>query len=149
MCVCMCSVMSNSATPWAVVRQAPLSPEFSRQEHCNALPFPPPGDLPDPGIEPTALALEVALLLSHHGTRRLFLTLLFFILYDSDFSPLRVAVLETLLFCCLVNFPWLIPRAQFMVYRNWMTIICQISKIHRKCLCYFLSLNMVDTFLYS
>ena len=41
-----------------------------------------------------------SLLLSHHGTRRLFLLLLFFILYDCDFSPLREALLETLLFWC-------------------------------------------------
>ena len=38
-------------TLWTVIRQAPLSLEFSRQEHWNALPCPPAGDLPDPGIE--------------------------------------------------------------------------------------------------
>ena len=43
-------------TLWAVACQAPLSMEFSRQEHWSGLPFPPPGDLPDPGIEPTASA---------------------------------------------------------------------------------------------
>ena len=43
------------ATPWTVAHQAPLSMEFSRQEHWSGLPFPPPGDLPDPGIEPTSL----------------------------------------------------------------------------------------------
>ena len=41
------------ATPWTVARQAPLS----RQEYCSVLPFPPPGDLPDPGIEPAIPAL--------------------------------------------------------------------------------------------
>ena len=40
------------ATPWTVARQAPLSLGFSRQEYWSGLPFPPPGDLPDPGIEP-------------------------------------------------------------------------------------------------
>ena len=39
-------------TPWTVARQAPLSMEFSRQEFWSGLPFPPPGDLPDPGIKP-------------------------------------------------------------------------------------------------
>ena len=39
-------------TPWTVPCQAPLSMEFSRQEYWSRLPFPPPGDLPDPGIEP-------------------------------------------------------------------------------------------------
>ena len=48
-------VMSNSVIPWTVVRQAPLSMGFSRQEYWSGWPFPPPGDLPDPGIEPTPL----------------------------------------------------------------------------------------------
>ena len=39
-------------TPWTVAHQAPLSIWFSRQEHWSGLPFPSPGDLPDPGIEP-------------------------------------------------------------------------------------------------
>ena len=37
-------------TPWAVAHQVPLSTGFSRQEYWSGLPFPPPGDLPDPGI---------------------------------------------------------------------------------------------------
>ena len=47
-------------TPWTVARQAPLSMAFSRQEYWSGLPCPPPGYLPDPGIEPgspTSLAL--------------------------------------------------------------------------------------------
>ena len=39
------------ATPWTIARQAPLSMEFSRQEYWSGLPFPSPGDLPDPGME--------------------------------------------------------------------------------------------------
>ena len=46
------------ATPWTVVCQAPLSMGFSRQEYCSGLPFPSPGDLPDPGIEPTSPAMQ-------------------------------------------------------------------------------------------
>jgi len=42
-------------TPWTVGRQAPPSMGFSRQEYWSGLPCPPPGDLPDPGIEPTSL----------------------------------------------------------------------------------------------
>ena len=57
MCV-SCSVMSSSfVTPWTVAHQAPLSTEFSRQECWSRLPFPPPRDLPDPGIEPSSLCL--------------------------------------------------------------------------------------------
>ena len=47
------------ATLWIVALQAPLSTEFSRQEYWTGLPCPPPGDLPDPGIEPTSPALQV------------------------------------------------------------------------------------------
>ena len=39
-------------TQWTVARQAPLSLELSRQGYWSGLPFPFPGDLPDPGIEP-------------------------------------------------------------------------------------------------
>ena len=38
-------------TPWTVAHQAPLSMGFSRQEYWSGLPFPPPGDIPDPGIK--------------------------------------------------------------------------------------------------
>ena len=44
----------TEATPWTVARQAPLSVGFPRQRYWSGLPFPPPGDLPDPGIEPTS-----------------------------------------------------------------------------------------------
>jgi len=46
------------ATPWSVAYQDPLSMEFSRQEYWSGLPFPSPGDLPDPGIEPVSPALQ-------------------------------------------------------------------------------------------
>ena len=45
-------------TPWTVACQAPLSMEFSRQEYWNELPFPSPGDLPDPETEPRSPALQ-------------------------------------------------------------------------------------------
>ena len=43
------------ATLWTVAHQASLSMGFSRQEYWSGLPFPPPGDLPNPGIEPASL----------------------------------------------------------------------------------------------
>ena len=58
--VCVCVRLLNPvqlfATPWTVARQAPLSMRFPRQESWSGLPCPPPGDLPDPGIEPTSVA---------------------------------------------------------------------------------------------
>jgi len=60
------------ATPWTVAHQAPLSMRFSRQEYWSGLPFPPPENLPDPGIKPTspaAPALQAdSLPLSHQGS---------------------------------------------------------------------------------
>ena len=50
------------ATQWTVAYQAPLSVGFSRQEYWSGLPFPSPGDLPDPGIEPGSPALQADVL---------------------------------------------------------------------------------------
>ena len=51
--------MSDSfATLWTIAHQAPLSMGFSRQEYWSGLPFPSPGDLPDPGIKPEFPALQ-------------------------------------------------------------------------------------------
>ena len=65
-----CSVMSSSfVTPWTVACPTPLSMEFSRQEYWSRLPFLPPGDLPDPGIELVSHALQTdSLLLCHPGS---------------------------------------------------------------------------------
>ena len=54
-CVFSHSVVFNSATPWTVVCQAPLSMGFSREEDWSGLPWLPPGVFPDPGIEPMSL----------------------------------------------------------------------------------------------
>ena len=53
--MCAHSVVSNSATLWTVAHQKPLSMGFPRQENWSGLPFPPPGDLPNPGIKPESL----------------------------------------------------------------------------------------------
>ena len=56
---CMLSHFSRVrlfVTPWTVARQAPLSTGFSRQECWSGLPCPPPGDLPNPGMEPGSLS---------------------------------------------------------------------------------------------
>ena len=67
----VCSVMSDSLQSH-VAHQALLSMEFSRQKYWSGLPFPPPGDLSHPGIEPTSPgshALQVdSLSMSHQGS---------------------------------------------------------------------------------
>ena len=62
-----CSV--DSATPWTVAHLAPLSMEFPRQEYWSGLPFPSPGDLPDPGIKTRSSVFQAdSLFLSHQGS---------------------------------------------------------------------------------
>ena len=66
-CVCACARMCTHthglsrvrlfATPWTVAHQAPLSMGFPRQEYWSGLSFPPPGEIPDPRIEPASRAL--------------------------------------------------------------------------------------------
>ena len=55
-CECVLSHVRFFATPWSVARQAPLSMEFTRQGYWSGMSCPPPGDLPDPGIEPASVA---------------------------------------------------------------------------------------------
>ena len=54
-------------TPWSVAQQAPLSMGFFRQEYWSGLPFPSPGDLPNPGIKPRSLTLQADSLPSEHS----------------------------------------------------------------------------------
>ena len=56
--------MSDSATLWTIAHQALLSMGFSMPEYWSGLPFPSPGHLPDPGIEPRSLALQADTLTS-------------------------------------------------------------------------------------
>ena len=70
-CSCyLVTLMPDSpASPWTVAHQPPLPMEFSRQECWSGLPFPSPGGLLDPGIEPTSPALQAdSLPLSHQGS---------------------------------------------------------------------------------
>ena len=60
MCMYVLSHVRLFVTPWTVARQAHLSIGFSRQEYWSGLPFPSPGDLPNPGIEPTFLVFPAS-----------------------------------------------------------------------------------------
>ena len=60
------SRVRHFVTLWTIAYQAPLSMGFSRKEYWSGLPFPSPGDLPDPGIKPASSAFEAdSLPLSH------------------------------------------------------------------------------------
>ena len=56
-CKLSCGYVWVFAPPWTVAHKSPLSMGFFWQKYCSALPFPPPGDLPDPGVKPHPLCL--------------------------------------------------------------------------------------------
>ena len=70
------------ATPWTVAYQASQSMGFSRQEYWTGLPFPSPGDLPDPGIEPESPALEADALISEPPGKTLYQNTAMFIILN-------------------------------------------------------------------
>ena len=71
------------ATPWTVAHQAPLFMGFSRQKYWSGLPFPSPGDLPNPGIEPGSPALQADSLPAE--LRLLLLDLLLYLHWDAEY----------------------------------------------------------------
>ena len=73
------------ATPWTVAHQDPLSMGFSRQECWSGLPFPSPGDLPDPGTEPRSPALQADALASEPPGKPNFLELICKFSHSIDF----------------------------------------------------------------
>ena len=77
------------ATPWTVAYEAPPSMGFSRQEYWSGLPFPSPGDLPDPGIEPRSPAVQADALPSKPPGKRTAIqkTISKDLLYSTENSP--------------------------------------------------------------
>ena len=68
-------VPCSLVTLWTVAHQVPLPKGFSRQDYWSGLPFPPPGDLPNPGIEPISPALQVdSVPLSQQGSPQICIT---------------------------------------------------------------------------
>ena len=87
------------ATPWTVAYQAPLSMGFSRQEYWSGLPFPSPGDLPKPGIEPGSPTLEADNLTSEPPGKPSPLVALLLIFISGIFKKdIRVCITDSL--CC-------------------------------------------------
>ena len=58
MCACTRAQSCLIVTPWPAACQAPLSMGYTRQKYWSRLPFPTPGDLPDPGIESASAVLQ-------------------------------------------------------------------------------------------
>ena len=92
------------ATPWTVAHQAPPSMGFSRQEYWSGLPFPFPGNLPNPGIEPGSPSLEADTLTSEHqGSPIKYSSPLEFTYVSESESVLNIILLHLLLIYKLVS----------------------------------------------
>ena len=105
------SVVSHSLHPyglqlaWTIVPQAPLSKEFSRDKHWSRLPFPPPGDLSDPGIAPMSPAWQgVSLPLHHLGIQ----------LLQKETDPRN----ENIILTYSVLLKWTLSRTRMAIERN-------------------------------
>ena len=77
------------ATPWTVAHQAPPSMGFSRQEYWSGFPFPSPGHLPNPGIEPRSPALQVDALTSEHQLKVFSVCSIIETLYNLDSHKMK------------------------------------------------------------
>ena len=95
---CCCLVDKSCLTPWTIAHQAPVSMGFSRQECWSGLPFPSPGDLPEPGVEPASSALAGRFFtVEAPGKPSCLVT----VHYDSVSLRILCLLLNTCLFLCL------------------------------------------------
>ena len=79
------------ATPWTVAYQAPPSIGFFRQEYWSGLPFPSPGDLPDPGIEPGSPTFQADALTSEPPGKPNLLT----VVHNNSYTQLNAHHINT------------------------------------------------------
>ena len=115
-----CSVVSDSATPWAVACQAPTSMGLSQQEYWSGLPFSFPGDLPDPEIEPVSPELQVDSLSTEQLGKPEFLT------------GIKMCKDENIL-CWKSLIPFLFFLLSFLFFFfnfRISTVVCVINKIN-------------------
>ena len=115
------------ATPWTVAHQAPPSMGFSRQEYWSGLPFPSPGDLPHPGIEPRSPALQADTLTSEPPGK----------------PPVRK--IRSLLFLKL--FLYAFPQNNIKIYLLQTSSTCHVSLISNN-LQYILFISMYHLLLF-
>ena len=123
--------MSNSfVTPWTVAHQAPLSIGFPRQEYWSGLPFPSPGDLPNPKIEPVSL-MSPALAGGFLITSATFMT----VGRKKYFSvkgrfPKEMICFFMFVFFFSVPFCFFSRENNLLVYLHWVVVACGIFDLH-------------------
>ena len=108
------SLVRLFATPWVVAYQAPMSMGFSRQEYWSGLPFPSPGYLPDPGIEPRSATLEADTLTSEPPREAHYHIMTPFIPNYPMRSALSEVNVVTLAFFWLVSMVYSFPSFYFL-----------------------------------
>ena len=86
-------------SPWTAAHQAPLSTEFSRQKYWSGLPFPSPGDLPDPGTEPTSPALQADALLTEPPGKPCLGSMLQVLLLQQPWNPISAFSAQQVYLC--------------------------------------------------
>ena len=132
LCACLLSCfscVSLFATPWTVTHKATLSRGFSRQEYWSGLPCPPPGDLPNPGIEPESLVSNVhwqegSLLLASTGEAQNDDLGTHSGQFEASLQIRRTEDLRVLEGECLLLFPLFFPAASRL--RTWL----QVQAVH-------------------
>ena len=126
-------------TPWTVACQAPLSMAFHRQEYWSGLPFPPPGDLPDPGIKPRSPPLAGGFFTTEPpGKSSCYPNLTYYLLWPHlpqisailplDTPPMALTFLETVpteLFLKKI-LHWLLSQVWESVH-DWFPLIAAVS----------------------
>ena len=128
MYLCVCELLrciQFSVTPWTLACQAPLSMGFSMQEYWGGLPFPSPGDLPNPGIKPRSPALQTEPPPSNKNIGRMVLGLC----GAQSISPhVPVPGWEMLLPLFLLSAASLPPRDSFPKLQSFMCCFTRLSK---------------------
>ena len=121
---------SSFATPWTVAHQTPLSMRFPRQEYWNGLPFPSPGDLPDPGITPKSPGRQTGReILYHWATREAIMTYIHHHIILSIFTTLKILcalLTHLILFHPLLLLPSIFPSIR--VFSNESALHTRLPK---------------------
>ena len=136
MCACVLSDVRVFATLWAVAHQSPLSMEFSRQEYWSGFPFTPPGDLPNPGIEPTSPALASRSFTTAPPRKPSVITVncwfilsVLFRIYFFLGSCVFLNVCIFVIIAILLHFPFYYYEISFFVFSNIFCVKFYLSEI--------------------
>ena len=119
--------------PWTVVRQAPLSMRFPRQEYQSGLPFPSPGDLPGSGIEPVSLALAGRFFTTESSGKPIYILLYIKQVTNKDQLSLLTSGLISFLLFSAHSFPLQFPLEFIFKRKRVSPLLQRLPKEVEKC----------------